>query len=832
MSYSTSAPQLFDIASGRSLRLKPGQTRWIISSPSGPTSSLEEPREGLLFRITESAEGWLLQRVSDSPTLTVNQTPVEDSVALTHRSIVRVGEHVLLFLDHEDAAVSTEYAATIWLAEQMAKTPAADINVLETATISADELLAWQQAIDPFPLPGSIDLPERPLLVGRDPRQVDVCLPDLLVSRVHAKLERRGGMLWVTDLRSQNGTFVSGKRISQPTEVTERTRIQIGSKTWVFRRGKLFALSSANHVELVGRDLTRRVPDRKHPEKLKVILDRVSLVVRPREFVCILGPSGSGKSTLLAALSGRQPADQGSVLVNGDDLYQHFEALKQSLAVVPQRDVLHDVLPLSTALRYTARMRLPADLSEADIDARIDETLDTVNLIHRQYTPIRQLSGGQIRRASWANEAISNPSLIFVDEVTSGLDEQTDLEMMSLFRRLADEGRTLVCVTHSLSHVEAYCDLVVILTEGGKLAFYGPPAEARAYFAVTRLGEIYRELAKQPAADWQQRFLESEIYETYVTRRLPAISAPTPPTIKTSLWPTRAWSTTTRQFGVLIRRYTEILFSDRRALALMFGQCLVIAVLLAWLFGDLSKLNVQREAELLMEISAPGLQWNDLLPDTQEEYLREAELAKRTDRSSKLLFLLAISCIWMGCNGAAKEIVKERTIFKQERNAGLRISSYYASKLVLLGFLGTLQASLLFGIVWSTTRLGGSTSEQWLLLVFSELVGVALGLAISALSRTEDVAVTIVPMILIPQIILAGLIAPLVHSTKLFAEWMIPAYWSYQGLLTTLPAAVRERLYDDQYLNLSSSWSTGDVGSILTLYLVVLTALALWGIRR
>ena len=832
MSYSTSAPQLFDIASGRSLRLKPGQTRWIIGAPSGPTSLHEEPREGILFRISESAEGWLLQRVPDSPTLTVNQTPVADSVALTHRSIVRVGEHVLLFLDHEDAAVSTEYAATIWLAEQMAKTPAADINVLETATISANELLAWQQSIDPFPLPGSIDLPERPLLVGRDPRQVDVCLTDLLVSRVHAKLERRGSTLWVTDLRSQNGTFVSGKRISKPTEVTERTRIQIGSKTWVFRRGKLFALSSANHVELVGRDLTRRVPDRKHPEKLKVILDRVSLVVRPREFVCVLGPSGSGKSTLLAALSGRQPADEGSVLVNGDDLYQHFEALKQSLAVVPQRDVLHDVLPLSTALRYTARMRLPADLSKADIDARIDETLDTVNLIHRQYTPIRQLSGGQIRRASWANEAISNPSLIFVDEVTSGLDEQTDLEMMSLFRRLADEGRTLVCVTHSLSHVEAYCDLVVILTEGGKLAFYGPPAEARAYFGVTRLGEIYRELAKQPAADWQQRFLESEIYETYVTRRLPSISAPTPPTIKTSLWPTRVWSTTTRQFGVLVRRYTEILFSDRRALALMFGQCLVIAVLLAWLFGDLSKLNVQREAELLMEISAPGLQWNDLLSDTQEEYLQEAELAKRTDRSSKLLFLLAISCIWMGCNGAAKEIVKERTIFKQERNAGLRISSYYASKLVLLGFLGTLQASLLFGIVWSTTRLGGSTSEQWLLLVFSELVGVALGLAISALSRTEDVAVTVVPMVLIPQIILAGLIAPLVHSTKLFAEWMIPAYWSYQGLLTTLPATVRERLYDDQYLNLSSSWSTGDVGSILTLYLAVLTAVALWGIRR
>ena len=825
-------PQFFDIASGRSLRLQPGQEWWLVSSSAGLTWSDKAQAEGTLFRVSAGPEGWLLQPVSAQPRLTVNQAAVVDAVLLTHRAIVQAGDQLLLYLEHEDSAVATEYAATLWLADQMANVLPADLDVQETATFSAEQLQSWQQALEPFSLPGSIDLPERPLLVGRDPKRVDLYLPDLLVSRVHAKLERHGDTLRVTDLRSQNGTFVAGNRIKQPTVVTERTRIQIGSQTWVFHRGKLLALSFGNHVELVGRELTRRVPDRNNPSQMKVILDGVSLVVRPREFVCILGPSGSGKSTLLAALSGRQPPDEGSVLVNGDDLYVHFEALKQNLAVVPQRDVLHDILPLSTALRYTARMRLPADLSPADIEARIDETLNTVNLVQRQFTPIRQLSGGQIRRASWANEAISNPGLIFLDEVTSGLDEQTDWEMMTLFRRMADEGRTLVCVTHSLSHVESHCDLVVILTEGGKLAFCGPPAVAREYFGVQRLGEIYRELGKQSAAFWQERFRKSETYQTFIEQRLPAQSEPPARPAKSSIGWARQGLTTARQFTVLVRRYADIVLSDRRALALMFGQCLVIAGLLTWLFGDLSRLNVQREAELLMEISAPGLTWNDLLPETQEEFLKEAELAKRTDRSSKLLFLLAITCIWMGCNGAAKEIVKERTIFQQERNAGLHISSYYASKLTLLSMLGMLQASLLFGIVWSTTRLGGATVEQWLLLVLSALVGVALGLAISALSRNEDVAVTIVPMVLIPQIILAGLIAPLIGSTRTFAEWAIPAYWSYQGLLTTLPTTVTERLRDDQYLNLGPAWSTGDVGWILLTYLAGLAIVAIWAIRR
>ena len=185
----------------------------------------------------------------------------------------------------------------------------------------------------------------------------------------------------------------------------------------------------------MARGLKRVVQDRTTGQPLK-LLDHINLVVRPREFVCLLGPSGSGKSTLLAILSGRNPPDAGIVSLNGEDLYAHFEALKEDIAVVPQKDVLHDSLAVGRRLRYTAELRLPSDIHAG---RGRDERLRHPG--GRRAWPsggdmlIRHLSGGQVKRASLANELVARPSLLFLDEVTSGLDEQTDREVMELFRQ-------------------------------------------------------------------------------------------------------------------------------------------------------------------------------------------------------------------------------------------------------------------------------------------------------------------------------------------------------------------------------------------------------------
>ena len=334
-------------------------------------------------------------------------------------------------------------------------------------------------------------------VIGRERGRVQFLLDHPHVSRLHASLSVRGEQTVLADLGTANGTFVNGKRLTRPTALVDGDRIDIGPFALRFDGEALEGTSRANNIELAAGGLTRTVTDRGTGKPL-TLLDDVSLVVRPKEFVCLLGPSGSGKSTLLTMLSGRAAPDDGQVLVNGRDLYRHYEAIKTDIAVVPQKDLLHDTLSVGAALRYTAELRLPGDARAADFEASVDDILGVVGLAHRKDTPIRLLSGGQLKRASLANEMLCKPSLLFLDEVTSGLDEQTDREVMELFKLVAEGGKTVVCVTHSLANVEATCSLVVVLTVGGKLAFVGTPGEAKGYFGVARLGGRVRGPGRPP----------------------------------------------------------------------------------------------------------------------------------------------------------------------------------------------------------------------------------------------------------------------------------------------------------------------------------------------
>jgi len=848
-----SYPYLYEISREQKYPLPENQT---LTAGGGDACdiALDDCQAGEAFRIQRVSEEWQIIPRSDKVTVSVDQVAIDGAVGLQHLSVVQANHTVFVFVEHEDPLTATSYSANVWLITKLLDQPEAQAaNPGQTIDVNATVRLPRKAPVKdvkvPLELPGRIELPEKKrMVIGRDKR-ADICLSDVRVSRLHAWIERHGETATIVDLKSANETFVDGQPIRKPTVLSTGARIQIGPHTLIFRGHVLYPLSLDKNVELIARNLVRRVPDRNNRGALKVILDDISLVIRPREFACILGPSGSGKTTLLSCLSGRVPADEGSVSLNGENLYADFDALKQNLAVVPQRDVLHDVLPLSTALWYTAKMRLPADIPNSEVEERIDESLDTVNLVQRQYTRIQQLSGGQIKRASWANETISNPSLIFLDEVTSGLDEQSDAEMMHLFRRMAEEGKTIVCITHNLGNVENNCHLVVILTEGGSLAFVGPPAAALEYFDIPRLGDVYHRLREESAHTWRDRFRQSDYFKTYVARRLPRAETGFTPIVKRRRRPLFAlW----RQFHLQLRRYLAIQWADKRALSMVFGQCVVIATLLVWLFGDISKLDVEKTVQQREE-QLYELQFGEPLADLtdedrkfleeDEEYVRrrntrreelasEAELEKRTDLSSKLLFLLCISCIWFGCNNAAKEIVKERTIYEKERDAGLRIVSYFGSKLVLLGCLSVLQASLFFWIVNHFTNLGGDALQQGLLLSLSSLTGVTLGLAISALATTEDFAATIVPLALIPQIILAGLIAPLSVYARGFSQVCIPAYWSFQGLLTSLEDPLPERLHSAGYLNLSLEWTPLWAGLILLIYVFAFAATALLAMYR
>jgi len=595
------------------------------------------------------------------------------------------------------------------------------------------------------------------MLLGRGEGLVSVVLQHPTIDQRHAKIWQRGDQWMITDLRSTYGTFVDGERVRRERAIGRGSRITIGPYTFLFDGKSLVpqAAGGTTQLSLCCQRLGRVVTNRVDGSALTLLHD-ISIALRPRELVCLIGPSGSGKSTLLSILSGRTRPDSGQVVVGGRNLHAEFDAIKHDLAVVPQRDALHSFLTVRQSLWYAAGLRLPSDTSSREIDAAVDGLLQEVGLSERQAVRVRDLSGGQLKRLSLANEIAHKPSLVFLDEVTSGLDELADAEMMELFRELVDKGRSVVCITHNTLNIERNAHLVVVLTTGGRLACVGSPAEVSSYFKVSRLGDLYSAMAKATPLEWESRFRKHPLHKRYVQERLPSLGqqAAAIPAGSFRSISTRRPISISRQFSLLAGRVATLQLTDLKSLGLSLGQAVFIGLMLAALFGDLE-------------------QADDVVTG----------LMKRQNAA----FLLLVSVFWLGCNNAAPEIVKERVLFERERAVSVDAAVYYMAKLAVLGFSALMQAFIVFGIVNAycglpaVEGLGGIVRQSATVAAVAAL-GTLTGLAISALARSEEVAVRTVPIVLIPQIVLANVIAPLEGVLQWLARLFVSTYWSYQAL--------------------------------------------------
>jgi ABC-type multidrug transport system ATPase subunit/pSer/pThr/pTyr-binding forkhead associated (FHA) protein len=608
------------------------------------------------------------------------------------------------------------------------------------------------------------------LLVGRDPK-CKLVLDHPLVSRRHARISQRKGETYLTDLVSANGTFLNGRRIIGKTLLAPDDCIDIGPYTLRFTGTQLAPSSRSGNIDLQCWRVTRTVPDRQKSGSL-TLLDDVSIRVRPGQFVCLLGPSGSGKSTLLSALSGRSKPDRGAVLMNGHELYSNFHALRREMAVVHQRDLAFDLLTVRESFTYTARLRLPADSTEKDLRREVDSLLKSVGLTQRQDIPIGRLSGGQLKRVSLGNELMGRPSLIFLDEVTSGLDEQTDREMMALFRQMADAGKTIVCITHSLAHVERYCHGVVILAPGGVLAFSGTPAEAKSHFGIERLGDVYEALDRNSPSDWRKKFESHPNFLVFADSSLESVSVPAAPQNLPA-----SFAEGFRQGLVLLARRLRLLLCNRPALVTLAMQTAVVAGALGLVFGNLSNVT---------------------------------DLAAQARDSVTLYFLLTVSSFWFGCNGAVKVLVSERPLYRLERSVNLSAFGYGGSTFAVHSGIAVLQVAVMTLSVWALCHPPGMGFAVLGILALTGIAGTGLGLAISAASGTEEQAVAGVPLTLIPQIIFGGTIAVLSGPALWCAKLGITSYWAQRGNSAQLP--------DD----LAAAAGLSKTGSMLTILVLVL----------
>ncbi len=342
--------------------------------------------------------------------------------------------------------------------------------------------------------------------IGRDPDNDIVLAGDLWVSSKHAEIRRKGSGYVLVDLNSSNGLHYNGRRV--PRTVLEPGDVfTIGRHEFLWDGRSVYQHDDAGPTSVIADDLTVQV-------KNATLLDDVSFVLRHGTLLGVIGPSGCGKSTLIRSLTGFRKPAQGSILYDGKDLYEHYSELRYRIGMVPQDDVLHHQLKVRTALRFAASLRFATDVSRKERKQRVGEVIELLGLSHRTKHRIDKLSGGQRKRASVAMELLTEPALLALDEPTSGLDPALDKEVMRELRLLADRGRTIVVVTHSVLHL-GLCDYVLVMCLGGRMGYFGPPDELLDFFEAADYADVFDKVTNE-AAFWATRYRSSETYRRYV----------------------------------------------------------------------------------------------------------------------------------------------------------------------------------------------------------------------------------------------------------------------------------------------------------------------------
>jgi len=611
------------------------------------------------------------------------------------------------------------------------------------------------------------------LLIGRDP-SADIVLDTPNISRLHARLERVRRGIRVEDLGSTNGTWVNGERLARPTVLKPGDDLRLGPHRIELTKDlkvigapvgqggvRGVRVDAAGVVREVGKGKTR-----------KVVVDDVSFSVLPGEMVAIMGPSGAGKTSVLTSLAGYTQPTSGAVFLDGLSLYGQYDIFRSAIGYVPQEDVMHRTLTVQEVLYYHAKVNYPDELRDEEIERRIDTVLRRLDLDGVRNSIVgddvtRGLSGGQRKRLNVAMELLSEPSLLLLDEPTSGLDARSAMQLIRQCRGLANSGRTVVMTIHQPRR-EAFhlFDKLLLLSKGGKVAYFGPGRQAKRYFqarsevppstaqnpadyVIDVLDPIEPTQAKPPDA-WRDAYKNSPEYRRFVSRRLKKEEKKYAKKAAKKRRTRRAPAA--GQFLHLTRRYALLKWRDRTALAVQLLQAPVIGILALLIF-------------------------------------RKAPFEPMTfqDKVSPALFVVVSSAIWFGCSNVAREIVGERAIFRRESMGALRPGPYLASKMVVQGTLIAIQMGILLALLAPFVPFEGPRAQLIVVPMIAGWSAMAIGLFISTAARTELAAIQYVPLVVLPQIILSGILVPVAgpNATDL-ATWLSKPMllrWAYGAYL-------------------------------------------------
>lgn len=588
----------------------------------------------------------------------------------------------------------------------------------------------------------------------------ELVVSDLQVSRNHAEFHATpDGRFEIRDLGSHNGTYVNGQPLSKSGSalIGANDIVGVGHSTFRLVGDRLEEFVDTGEVSFAARHLTVTVDGGKQ------ILKDVSFGVPEKSLIGVIGPSGSGKSTLLKALTGYRPADQGEVLYDNRNLYKQFAELRQRIGLVPQDDILHKELTVTKALKYAAKLRFPADTTEVERQSRILEVLAELKLDIHKDKKVTSLSGGQRKRVSVALELLTKPSLIFLDEPTSGLDPGMDRDVMQLLRGLADDGRTVLVVTHSVAEL-AICDKLLVMAPGGAVAYFGPPEEALNFFGYSSWADVFSAFENYRDYDWAGRWRGSQHYQMYAADidSVAAQSVHMPPHQQMRPPKPQGW---VAQLWTLMRRYLSVIASDKGFMGLMVILPAVLGVVSVVIPSDFG----------LGPPKAPSRFNSD---------------------AGTIMLILVIGMTFSGAANSVRELIKERVIYERERATGLSRSAYLMSKVIVLGLITAVQGVIICGIGFATRDLPAEglimppAVELCVTIIALGFTSMMFGLVISSLVKTSEKTMPLLVMFAIVQVVFTGILFQVYGSLGLeqFA-WLMPSRWAIAAAGSTLDLA-------------------------------------------
>ncbi len=548
-------------------------------------------------------------------------------------------------------------------------------------------------------------------------QDVDIILDNGSVSRRHAEVSKRSNGTYTIKDLNSTNGTFINGRKLNGQQVLKLTDKIFIGKIQLSLKGKAKDLSEELAICAKGIEKVF-VNGRK---RIKV-LNKMDLAIPSRSLLAIMGPSGCGKTTLMNTLNGVSPATEGKVYLFGQELLSNYEYLKTQIGYVPQDDTIHSQLTVYQSLYYTAKLRLE-NISNLEIDQKIDRILNELGVFHVKNNLISNISGGQRKRVCIALELLSEPLILFLDEPTSPLDPQTIEDFLNILKDLANRGTTVIMVTHKPEDLE-FMDEVIFLTKGGYPAYFGDSKRYKDYFGVKTAVSVFSKLSD---AQWAEKYTNPRPVSTIIETETGFSKSRNKTFIEQYFW--------------LSKRYFKIKTNDKINSLVMLLQAPIIALLICLVFRNIT----------------PAVP-----------------------------FITALSAIWFGTNNAAREIVSELSIFKRERMFNMDIGPYVMSKISVLAFFSIIQSAIFIGILFinygsNQILIYNNPFSSFLWMSFLSIAATFLGLLLSATLATAEKVMTIVPIVLIPQIMLAGLVAKINTPLVEFISYLTFTRWGTEG---------------------------------------------------